>query len=295
MAEIKIKKNSVKTPLHISFSGWKKIGIRIKDQIGENNLEIISAGVAFYAFLAVFPAMVALISIYGLAFDPQQIEQQLLQLASVMPEDALSVMEDQLKNFVSSSGKTLGWGTAIGILFSLWSANKGTKSLFLGINIIYHIGQKRGFFKQNAISLLFTLGAIFLVILCMAFIVAFPAFVDYLPLPESVKNLIGWLRWVVLALIVVSFLCLVYKYAPVRKAPKLKWVLTGAVLTTVLWLLASWGFSYYVKNFGNYGEVYGSISAVVVLMLWLLLTSFFILLGAVINSEIEYHALEEPT
>ncbi|MFD2517031.1 YihY/virulence factor BrkB family protein [Salinimicrobium flavum] len=283
--EIRIKE--IKKPSNIPFSGWKTIFLRVKDEIGENNVSIVSAGVAFYAFLAVFPAIGAMVSIYGLAMNPQSIQSQLSQLAAVMPQQAFEIIKSQLENLVSTSGKALGWSMAIGILFSIWSANKGTKSLFTGIDIAYDTKNTRNFFKQNGLTLLFTFGAIVLVILSMALIVAFPAFVDELGLPDNIESLIRWLRWVVLAVIVIFFLGIVYKYAPSKRTPKFYLVLPGALLATVLWLLASWGFSFYVSNFGSYGEVYGSISAVVVLLLWFFLTSFIILLGAELNSEIE--------
>lgn len=279
-----------KSPTKISGSGWKTIALRVKDQIGENNVAIVAAGVAFYGFLAVFPAIMALISIYGLAMDPQQIESQISQISSMLPEQAYELLQDQIEQFTATSSQSLSWGTALGILFSLWSANKGIKSLFTGVDIAYDTVNTRGLISQNALTLVFTLGAILLVILSIIFIVVFPAVVHMLGLPSGIESLISWLRWVVLALIVVFYLCLIYKFAPARPRPRLRWVLPGAVLATVLWLIASWGFSYYVSNFGNYGEIYGSISAVVILMLWLLLSSMIILIGAELNSEMEYFA-----
>lgn len=279
-----------KKPSQIPGSGWKKIALRVKDEIGENNVSIVSAGVAFYAFLAVFPAIGALVSIYGLAMDPQSIQQQLENISSVMPDQALEIVESQLESIVSTSGTALGWSMALGILLSLWSANKGTKSLFTGVDIAYNTREERGFLKQNALTLLFTFAAILLVIISMAVIVVFPAIVGYLQLPSSIENLIGYGRWFILAAIVIFFLAAIYKYAPAKETSRFKWVLPGALLATILWLIASWGFSFYVKNFGSYGEVYGSISAVVVLLLWLFLTSFIILIGAELNSEIEKYA-----
>lgn len=285
--------SGVKSPTKIKGSGWKKILLKVKDQIGEDNVSIVSAGVAFYAFLAVFPAILALISIYGLAVSPEQIQNQISQLSGMMPEQAYGILESQIENFMGTSGSTLGWGTALGILFSLWSANKGTKSLFTGVDIAYGPNEPRGFIKENALTLLFTLGAVILIIISMALIVAFPAIVHMLGLPSGIETLISYGRWLLLAAIVVFFLSLVYKYAPPRTTPAFKWVLPGALLATILWLIASWGFSYYVSNFGSYGEVYGSISAVVVLMLWLFLTSFIILLGAELNSETENYIRKE--
>lgn len=284
----------ITSPTRIPAKGWKTILLGTKDAIADDNVPIVSAGVGFYSFLAIFPALTALISIYGLAFNPQQVQDQLLQLASVMPEQALEILKQQLESLVSTSGGALGWGVAIGILFSLWSAKQGTSSLFTGLDIAYGVKKPRGFLMQNAISLLFTFGAILLVILSMSLIVAFPALVGYLGLPDWLENLISWTRWVLLAFIVISFLSLIYKYAPARRpVPETRWVMPGGILATLLWLLASWGFSFYVSNFGNYGEMYGAISAVVVLMLWLFLTSFIILLGAELNAEIVQYTTKE--
>lgn len=284
------QKSEPRSPTQISGSGWKTILLEVKDQIGTDNVAIVSAGVAFYGFLAIFPAIMALISIYGLAMDPQQIQSQIETLGSMLPEQAFSLIETQIEKFTSTSGETLSWGTALGILFSLWSANKGIKSLFTGVDIAYNTENARGFLKQNALTLVFTLGAIILVIISMGVIVLFPALIDEIGLPSQIESLISWLRWIILALIVVLFLCLVYKFAPAKPRSRFKWVLPGAVLATILWLIASWGFSYYVSNFGSYGEIYGSIAAVVILMLWLLLTSLIILVGAELNSTAEYYA-----
>ncbi|UJH90769.1 YihY/virulence factor BrkB family protein [Antarcticibacterium sp. 1MA-6-2] len=286
----RIKK--IKSPKKIKFSGWKKIIVKVKDRIAEDNLTIVAAGVAFYAFLAIFPALVALLSIYGLAVDPQQAEQQITQLSGMMPKEAFSIIKERIDNFLETSGSTLGWGTALGILISLWSANAGTKSLFAGIDIAYNTKNKRGFIKQNALTLVFTLGAIITLFLSMALIVIFPAVVHAFGLPEKIDLLVSWLRWPLLAGIVIFVISLIYKFAPDRGIPKFKWVMLGASLATILWLIASLGFSFYVSNFGNYGEMYGSISAVVIMLLWLFLTSFIILIGAEVNAQTEVYAEE---
>lgn len=280
----------VDKPSEIPFSGWKAIGMGVKDMFGEDNVSIVSAGVAFYAFLAVFPAIGALVSIYGLAMDPQSLQGQLQKISQVMPQQAFEIIQAQLQDLVSTSGSALSWSLAIGILFSIWSANKGTKSLFTGIDIAYNTSNDRGFLKQNGLTLIFTFGAVLLLILSIGVIVLWPAMVDKIPLPSTIKGLISWLRWLVLAAILVYFLGAIYRYAPARKKPDFKWVLPGAILATLLWLIASWGFSFYVKNFGSYGEVYGSISAVVVMLLWLFLTSLIILIGAEVNSEMEKYS-----
>ena len=285
-----MQQHNVSTPSNISSSGWKRILMNVKDQIAKDNVSIISAGVAFYSFLAIFPAIAALVSIYGLVTDPQQIQDQLNQLSQVMPEQAYSIIKTQLQELAKTPGSTLGWSVAISILFSLWSANKGIKSLFTGIEIAYYSEGSRGFLKENALTLLFTFFAIILLIISLALIVAFPAVVGQLGLSSTIETVIQWARWILLALIVVFFLGKIYQYAPTKPNSEFKWVLPGAILATVVWSLASWGFSYYVSNFGSYGEMYGSISAVVVMLLWLFITCFIILIGAELNSETEKYS-----
>ena len=285
-----VPKNQIHSPWKIRFTGWKKSLFGVNDQIAQNNSSIVSAGVAFYAFLALFPAMVALISIYGLATNADQLQTQLQQLAGMMPSQAYQILEDRIRNLMETPNNSLSWSTVIGILVALWSANKGTKSLFIGVDMAYDCEESRGFIRQNALTLLFTFGSIVLLIISLTLIVGFPAFIDQFGLPKQIKTVIGWSRWLLLALVAVFFLSVLYKTAPYRPMPKTKWVLPGAIIATLFWLIASWGFSFYVSNFGSYGEMYGSISAVVVLLMWLFLTSFIIILGAELNSEIEKYA-----
>ncbi len=285
---------SIHSPFKIPFSGWRIILLEVKKEIGADNIGIVSAGVAFYAFLAIFPAIMALISLYGLTTEPQQIEQQLTQISSMMPAQAFDILEKRIDNFINTYSRSLGLSTILGLLFAIWSANKGTKSLFKGVDIAYDTVNDRGFFKQQLLAFIFTTCGTILIVLSMALIVGFPAMVDHFDLPGRLDSVIGWLRWPVLALIVTFFLCLIYQHAPARPRPGMKWVIVGALFSTIVWLLASWGFSFYVSNFGNYGEIYGSVSAVVVMLLWLFITSFIVLLGAEINSEIVDYVWEDP-
>lgn len=289
------KGRAAKKPSEIPGAGWKEVMLRVKNQLTKDNLNIVAAGVAFYFFLAIFPLLAATISIYGLVTDPMEVEQQMEQLTSALPESAHEMLSERLHNIAQSSGSTLGWGVALSILLSLWSANKGTKSLFQGINIAYDEEEKRGFFKLNGITLLFTLGGIVLGILCLAFVVAFPALVDHLGLPSGIETAIKWGRWLVLALFVVFALAILYKTAPNRDNPQFKWVSWGSAIATAIWLIGSLLFSWYVNNFGNFNEMYGSVAAVIILMLWLNLTSFAILLGAEINSEMEHQTAKDTT
>ena len=284
------QRKSIASPKEIDRSGWKKVLLRVKDRIKEDQIPIISAGVAFYTFLAIFPGIMALFSIYGLATDAQSAQEQITRLATILPEESISVIEGRIDKLMETSVTALGWGTAIGFLIALWSSNRAIRSLFIGLDVAYRVDNRRNFFKQYVITLLFTLGAIIVIIVSLAFIVLFPLLVNTIGLPDTIESLVKWLRWPFLGLIIISAISLIYKFGPARNTPGFQWVVLGATVATILWLIASWGFSVYVNNFGNFNEMYGSLSAVVILLLWLFITSFIILVGGELNRATEAYA-----
>jgi membrane protein len=286
---------SARKPSDIPKKGWKEISSRIALQIKKDHLQIVAAGVAFYFFLALFPTIAAAISIYGLVMSPAEVQQQMGQLTAVLPEEAYSLISNILEQFSSESQQTLGWSLAISILFSLWSANKGTSALFEGINIAYNELDERSFFAKNGLTLLFTLGGILIGLLGLTVVAGVPALLDSFSLNSTVKTLIQWLRWPVILIIIFFALGLTYKMAPDRVRAKFRWVSTGAILATIFWLLGSLLFSLYVNNFGSFSETYASFAAVVILMLWFFLTSFIILLGAEVNAEMEHQTAMDTT
>jgi membrane protein len=281
---------SIGSPKEIDRSGWKKILLRVKDRIKEDQIPIISAGVAFYAFLAIFPGIMALVSIYGLALDAQSAQDQINRLATILPEESISLIEGRIDKLMETSSSALGWGTLFGFLIAIWSSNRGIRSLFTGLDVAYRVENRRNFFKQYAMTLTFTLGAIIVIIVSLAFIVLFPVLVNTIGLPETIESLIKWLRWPLMGIIIISAISLIYKYGPSRDTPGYRWVVLGATVATILWLIASWGFSVYVSNFGNFSEIYGSLSAVVILLFWLFITSFIILAGGELNCATEAYA-----
>ncbi len=283
------------SPGAIPKKGWKDIIMRLKDRIGEDNVSIVAAGVAFYFFLAMFPAISAIVSIYGLVVEPAEVEQQLKQVADVLPADAHEMISRILTQTAEKSSESLSLSLIISILFSLWSANKATTAVFTGVNIAYHESDDRNFFKKIGITLLFTLGAIFTGIIAVAFVIAFPALIDKLGLSSLLQNGLALLRWVILAGIVYFAFILLYRTAPHRSTPKMKWVNPGAIFATVLWMGGSLLFTLYINNFTSYDKTYGTIAAVVILMLWFFLTGFIILLGAELNSEIEHQTRVDTT
>ncbi len=282
-------------PRRIPPKGWLDVARRVKNEIGRDHVSIVAAGVAFYAFLAIFPAIAAAISIYGLVLDPVTVERQFTQLATVLPEQARGLMLDQLSQIVGASSGALSWGLAFSVLLALWSANKGAKALFEGLDIVYNEQTSRGFVAQNALTLLFTLGAVVVAIAAVALIVALPIAINLLPVPPATQALARRARWIILAVIAFFGLALVYRYAPSRSRPRWRWVNWGAATATLLWLLGSWAFSFYVANFGNYNKTYGSLAAVVILLFWFFLTAFAILFGAEVNEATELQTSKDTT
>lgn len=282
-------------PGEIPHKGWKDVLLRVKAEQTKDNLSIVSAGVAFYWFLAVFPALAAAVSIYGLAADPAQLQQQIDALSSVMPQQAYQILKDQLTTVVQHSGGALGLGMIFGILLTIWSANKGMKALITALNIVYDEEESRGFIKLNAVSLLFTFCAILLGLIAIALVIAVPALMGFLHLPDTWNAIFTYLRWPLLALFLVFGLSLAYRFCPHRDAAKWRWVSWGSVLATVLWLAGSILFSLYVANFGSYSKTYGSMGAVVILLLWFFLTTYVMLLGAEVNAEMEHQTRKDTT
>lgn len=293
--EVKNRGQKAESPFQIPIAGWMDIGKRVLSQMKQDHVQIVSAGVAFYFFLALFPTIVAAISIYSLVLEPSQIQEQISRINTFLPEQAFGMITDILQPVLEQSREEIGWGLVFSIAISLWSANKGTSALFEGVNIAYDEKDKRNFIKKNLITLIFTLGALVLGLLSLLFIIFFPILIEKVGLPGQIEDILDWSRWIVLGILLILSLSMVYKIAPNRSNPKFGWVSWGAILGTILWLSGSLLFSWYVQNFGSYDDLYGSFAAVIILMLWLFLTAFIVLIGAEINSEMEHQTRYDTT
>lgn len=268
-------------------SGWKSTIKRTRHEVKSDHLSIVAAGVAYFAFLAIFPGLAALVSIYGLVADPAAVEQQVASMRGVLPGQAADLIGNQLQRIAAGSSQTLGWSLVLSILLGLWSANKGMKGLVEGLNIAYGEQESRGWFKRTAIQLLLTLGAIVAAIVAIGLVVAMPAVLSFLGLGSGVRIAVEVVRWLLITALLIVGLAVLYRVAPSRRAPRWRWITPGAILATVLWLIGSVLFSIYVANFGSYAETYGALAAVVILLIWFYLTAFVILLGAELNAEAE--------
>ena len=283
------------TPLQIPARGWVQILKRAWAENNADNMPIIGAGVAFFAFLAVFPALIATISLYGLVASPEEVAAQIESVSATLPAEAQTLLSEQLTAITQNSGGALTFSLIVSILAALWSASGGTGNLITAVNLAYDEVETRGFIKRKALALGLTLGAIAFVLITFGLIAVVPVVLDTLPLGIFGTVLAQVVRWVLLLGVVAGSLAVLYRVAPDRDNPRLRWVSLGSVVVTVIWAVVSLLFSIYVDNFGSYDKTYGAIAGVIVLMLWLYLTCFLVLLGAEINSEMEHQTAVDTT
>ena len=282
-------------PTQIPWAGWKQILKRAWAENNADNMPIIAGGVAFFGFLAIFPSLIALISIYGLVASPEQAAEQVESFTAGLPESAQTLIETQVENITDNAGGALTLSLVVSILGALWSSSGGVSNLVKAVNIAYDEVEARNFIKLRALSLALTLGAVVFVVLAIGLIAVVPVVLDALPLGGLTTVLLQILRWGLLLFMVMGSLAVLYRVAPDRDSPQLQWVSLGAVVVTVVWVLVSVGFSLYVNNFGSYDKTYGAIAGVIVLMLWLYLTCYLVLLGAEINAEAEHQTAHDTT
>lgn len=281
-------------PGDVPASGWKDVGLRVKGEMKEDQVPLLSAGVAFYLLLALFPALAALVSLYGLFADPDQVAQQVTDLTGALPEEAQSLITDQLES-ITGENQGVGVTLAVSVAAALWAASSGVKHLIGAVNAAYDERETRKFLKLRGLSLALTVAAVLFATVAIGVIAVLPAMAAELPFGSVGQTLVQIGSYVGLAVGFAVGLAVLYRFAPDRDAPRWQWVSWGAVIGTAVWILGSLAFSVYVSNFASYGETYGSIGAVIVLMLWLMVTAFAIILGAEINGELEAQTAKDST
>ena len=282
-------------PSHIPARGWKDIAWRVWREIAEDRILLIAAGVTYYLLLALFPALGAFVSLYGLFADPATVSDHIALLEGVLPSEAITIIEQQLDSLARQDQQSLGIGFAIGLAIALWSTNGGVKSLFEAMNVAYDETEKRGFVRLNLVSLAFALGAILIMIGFILIIGIIPAVLAYLNLDRGAERMIELLRWPVLLIIILAGVVLLYRFGPSRARAKWRWLSWGAVFSTLVWLGASWAFGFYLQNFANYNATYGSLGTIIGLMVWIWISVTVLIMGAEINAEIEHQTKQDST
>jgi membrane protein len=283
------------TPKEIPAKGWFQIVRRAFKEVGEDHLTLIAGGIAYTWFLALFPGIIAGVLIWGLVADPAQIDSQIKSLAETLPASARPLVTDQLSSATAQAGGGIGIAVVISIALALWSASAGVAGLIEATNIAYDETEERNFFVKRGLALLGTLAFMVFLAVAIGLVAVFPVVAEQLGGGVIVQVGAQIVRWVALVLVAVVVLALLYRIGPDRDAPQMRWLSLGAVVATVLWVAASIGFSFYVSNFGSYGETYGSLAGVVVLLLWFWITALVVLLGAEINAEAEAQTVSDTT
>jgi membrane protein len=261
------------------------------ERINRDRILATAAGVVFYGLLAIFPAITALVSSYGLFADPSTITGNVQSLALMLPSDSFTIVQDEITRVVAKANSSLGLAFGFGLLLAIWSANAGVKAVLDALNVAYEVEEKRGLIHLNLVSLAFTVAGLVAILVMVGAVIGVPLALAHLGLGEGARQLVQFGRWPVLGLVLLTALMALYGFGPSRATPKLRWLIIGAVVAIVLWLIGSALLSWYLSNFANYSATYGSLGAAIGLMTWMWLSAIIVLVGAELNSEIERQAV----
>jgi membrane protein len=282
-------------PSAIPIRGWRDIAIRAKREVKQDYVSLLAAGVAFFALLALVPTLVTLVSLYGLVSDPADIQRNVEDVLAAAPREVRDLVQSQLSSIVDSSPQGLRFGAIAGLVVALWSASSGMKHLIAAVNRAYDEEETRGFIRVRGLSLILTIGAALALLVALYALVIAPNSLSDEGSSNVLRMTLLVIRWPLLAIGAMVGLAIIYRYAPDRDEPRWRWVSPGAVIATLVWLAASVGFTIYSANFGRYNETYGALGAIVVVMLWLFISTFATIAGAELNAELERQTALDTT
>lgn len=284
------------SPWAIPAKGWKDIVFRAWKEAGQDNISLVASGVAFCGVLAMVPMLGAVVLSYGLIATPETVMMNVQSLTSVMPTDAAGLIGEQLANVVTTSDGKKGFGLLLALSIALYGAMKGATALITSLNIAYDEEETRGFIHLNLIALAITAGAVLIAIFAIIAIAAMGSLDTLFPSAPAIVLIVGKIvSYVVMAGVGAAAAATLYRYAPNRDEAKWTWLTPGSILTTMLWLIVTLGFGFYVANFGSYDATYGSLGAAIVLLTWLYLSAYILLMGAEFNCELERQTTQDTT
>lgn len=266
-------------------SAWT-LAACFRRRLDEHNVSVLAAAVAFYSFLSIFPAIAALVSLYGLIADPHDIARQLNALRTVLPEEAVAPLSAWLNVLAKQTHPHFGLGLVVSVAISVWSARYATATLMTALDVAYAASEERSFLLYNAVALLLTALLIVFVACAVILIAILPVLIGYLPIPARWQAAAMWIRWPFLLGMILVAVALLYRYAPNRTDSRWDLASAGAVVATAGLITGSYGLSLYVNTFAVYQKTYGSLGAVAVLMTWLWIAAYSLLAGAELNAEI---------
>ena len=282
-------------PWQIPWQGWKDILWRVYASINDNRLLAVAAGVVFYSLLAIFPAVAAFVSLYGLIADASTIDTHLSLASGIFPAGAVEILHEQITKVAAKGDAKLSLGFVTGLAVALWSANAGMKAIIDALNVVYDEKEKRSFVKLNLVSLLFTLIAILSLMIALAAVVIAPIMFSVIGLSSFFSLAIVVLRWPLLLVLAAVGLAAIYRFGPSRREARWQWLTVGSAAAAIAWLIGSVLFSWYIAHFGAYNATYGSLGAAVGMMMWMWISAIVILLGGELNAEIEHQTARDLT
>jgi membrane protein len=282
-------------PGDIPLKGWKDVALRVYHRLLQERVTLTAAGVAFYLLLSLFPGLAALVSLYGLISDPSTIGAQMAFLSDLFPADALDLVLGQLKALSQQNDSTLSIGFFVGLGISLWSARNGVAALFEAMNLAYAEEEKRGFLSITLFSILFTLGGLLVAAVLTTALAVLPVVMAVVFIPDRVELLMKVVRWPIMLAVIWLGTVLIYRYGPSREDAKLRWLNFGTVFSTGAWLITSLGFSYYIENFADLNATYGTLGTFIGFMLWTWISTVILIVGAIINAELEHQTVRDST
>jgi membrane protein len=286
---------SADEPSAISGEGWGSILRRLERSLNRDDIWLRSAGVAFYTILAAVPALVVPVSVYGLVADPAAVHGPIQMLGGLLPVETSRFLADQMQAVATSSKVNLGAGLTGAVLAALWSGRSGASAIIAAINMAYGEHEQRSFLRRQQVALTVGLTTLLFVTLAFVLIAILPTALSMMPLTPTQRVLISLGRWLALAILMVVGLGLLYRFAPCRRPAKWRWVSAGAITATILWLAGSAAFSFYVEHAPSYGQAFGTLGAVMLLLTWLFLSAFSVLFGAELNAELERQTTRDTT
>jgi membrane protein len=294
-ADARARGRQATRPGHIPMRGWRDILWRVWDKIFADRAMLVAGGVTFYLLLALFPALAAFVSLFGLFADPATVAESAGVLRDVLPDAGAAIVTDQLAQLASQRTEALGFGLAVSVAAALWTANSGVKAIFEAMNVAYNEPERRSLLRLHLVSFSFTLGGLLVAALLVIAIGVVPAVLAVSELGPGAELALRLARWLVILPLVAVVFALLYRFGPSRRPARWRWVSWGSALAAGVWLVASIGFSWYLENVANYNATYGSLGALVGLMLWIWLSSFILVVGAELNAETERQTCRDTT
>lgn len=295
IASLDFVQRRVESPLQFTPYEYLQIAARTFVQIGKDNVPVVAAGVAFFTLLSVFPLISASLSIYGYFADLSDVQGMIGFLRPLIPDEAWTILSDQIAAVIDAPGNELSLRIVVSLLFAFYTAGAGIRAVLRAMNVAYDEDEKRNIVVFYLTALVMTLGMFALLYGALFIIVGLPAMLHFMRLDGTADLLSGYLPWLLLITLFMLGAFVIYRFGPSRRPARKRWVTPGVIFTTVTWLLLSYGFSFFVSNFGRYDATYGSLSAVIVLLLWFWLTAMTVIIGAELNAEMERQTLADTT